>query len=101
MRLCQENQLVPEEAMDYVPKQSETAVLGWKAKCEPLAQHDSMQLPYDLALLHLLSASRQPVLQNEAEMPRYPRTVKELSTGKSSTGVSIAAGSLGQPTTPW
>lgn len=41
MRLCQEDQLVPEEAMDYVPKQSEAAVLEWKAKCEPLAQHDS------------------------------------------------------------
>lgn len=52
--MWQEGQLVPEEAMDCVPRRSETAVPEWKAKCEPFAQHDSIQLPRDLALLHLL-----------------------------------------------
>lgn len=42
VRLWQEGQLVPEEAMDYVPKLSETAVPEWKAKCEPFAQQESI-----------------------------------------------------------
>lgn len=82
MSLCQEGQLVPEEAMDCVPKWSETAVPEWKAKCEPFAQHDSIQLPHDPALLHLFSASRPLVLQNEAETARYPRTVRETPQEK-------------------
>lgn len=67
----------PMEAIDCVPKQSEAAVPEWEAKCEPCAQ-----LPRNVALLHLFSANRPLVLQNEAETPRYPRTVEENSTGK-------------------
>lgn len=84
MRLWQDGQLVPEEAMDYVPQRCETAVPEWKAECEPFAQHDSITAATWSGSV-ALSASRPLFLQNEAATPRYPRAAKEHSTGKSST----------------
>lgn len=80
----------PVEAIDYVPKHSEAAVPEWEAKCEPGAQHGSIQLPRNLALLHLFSASRLLILQNDAETPRYPRTVEENRKRLLSPSVLVA-----------
>lgn len=82
--------------MDYVPRQSETAVPEWKAKCEPFAQHDSIQLPHDLALLHLVLADNWCFRMKLKHQDTQGLLKK---TGKGSIGVSIAASSLDQPTT--